>query len=116
MVDVSNVSSYIKAVVDALLESGIKAQMDAFRSASICRLMCLVVIMHNLRVVGEPCFVTAARLSEGPLPSLNISTNYRLMGSAASPSKGGVKFPLACMPASHTDPVQLIWTAALARF
>ena len=31
MVDASNVSSYIKAVVDALLETGIKAQMDAFR-------------------------------------------------------------------------------------
>eukprot|EP00891_Asterochloris_glomerata_P005589 jgi/Astpho2/5589/e_gw1.00079.2.1_t len=31
MVDASNVSSYIKAVVDALLETGIKAQLDAFR-------------------------------------------------------------------------------------
>ena len=37
VVDASNVSSYIKAVVDALLETGIKAQMDAFRSAIICR-------------------------------------------------------------------------------
>lgn len=37
MVDASNVSSYIKAVVDALLETGIKAQLDAFRSAIICR-------------------------------------------------------------------------------